>query len=146
MTDHPPCADPTCREHGVAASNARTSAFYAEHPRGEPSQWEAAPRTGSRVVDCPGCGSETVVYVFDGDDTAAVDTHYAETGWIGRDGGPVWRDGEDLVTVCTAVHVNREETCGETIRFTPEAEWPAPDTPDSHPGAQPILDSEPTAP
>ena len=30
---HAPCADPDCRQHGIAASNARQSKFYAANPR-----------------------------------------------------------------------------------------------------------------
>lgn len=32
-TAHPPCNDPGCPQHGIAASNARQSAFYAANDR-----------------------------------------------------------------------------------------------------------------
>ena len=31
--DHPVCNDPGCHTHGIAASNARQSEFYATHDR-----------------------------------------------------------------------------------------------------------------
>lgn len=46
MSTHEPCADPACPQHGVAASNARQSEFYARNDRtidARPDEYIAEP-------------------------------------------------------------------------------------------------------
>jgi hypothetical protein len=79
---HPPCNDPGCREHGIAASNRRQSEFYATHDRtvaARPDEddedagstigdyyaaGEPAPdvRQVMRSIDCPTCGAKRSEY------------------------------------------------------------------------------------